>query len=67
MKARQLSSTPKLHRDSVLQSIATRNHQDAAQIMFLKTDAARVDEELSKVPEDTNSRLDWINRQLHGV
>lgn len=33
--------------------------------MWLKMDASRLVNELRDVPEDTDSRLAWINAQLH--
>jgi gamma-glutamyl phosphate reductase len=64
-KARQLSSHPQTHRSDVLSSIASKNHATSSRIIFLNTESSRIAEELSNVPDDMDSRLDWISKQLH--
>lgn len=56
---------PATHRQSTLSSIAGHHHGENSKIMWLKMDASRLVNELRDVPEDTDSRLAWINAQLH--
>jgi hypothetical protein len=65
MKARQLSSVPATHRQSTLSSISGHHHGENSKIVWLKSDAARLASEVRDIPEDTDSRLAWINAQLH--
>ena len=65
MKARQLSSVPTTHRQSVLSSISGHHRGENEKIVWLKNEAARLASEVRDVPEDTDSRLAWINAQLH--
>lgn len=64
--ARQLSSVPQTHRTATLRAIAQKAHDATARIQFLNTEAKRMQELLDRVPEDSDSRLAWINSQLHG-
>lgn len=64
--ARQLSSKPQTHRAAVLSAIGQKAYADNARVVFLKTESSRLAEEIANVPDDTQSRLDWINKQLHG-
>lgn len=63
--ARQLSSTPQTHRTSTLQAISDKVHATTARIEFLKAEGLRMNELLQNVPEDSGSRLAWLNSQLH--
>lgn len=65
MKARQLSSVPMTHRQSVLSSISGHHHGENSKIVWLKNEANRLAREVQEVPEDTDSRLAWINSQLY--
>ena len=65
--ARQLSSTPQTHRTSTLRAIADKVHATTARIEFLKAEGQKLNELLDNVPEDTGSRLAWLNSQLHNT
>ena len=65
MKARQLSSVPMTHRQSVLSSISGHHHGENSKIVWLKNESNRLAREVQDVPEDTGSRLAWINSQLY--
>jgi hypothetical protein len=62
--ARQLSSVPQTHRTSTLQAIAQKTHATTSRIEFLKDEGRRMRELLKQVPDDTSSRLAWLNSQL---
>ena len=65
-RVRTVSSLPQMHRGDTLRSIADKAHDLTARVQFLQVEAERVNDILSRVPADTTSRLDWLNRQLGG-
>jgi hypothetical protein len=65
--ARKLSSAPQTHRTDTLRAIAQKAHDTTASIKFLATEAQQMSELLENVPDDSNSRLAWLNSQLHNT
>ncbi|MFZ2803610.1 MAG: hypothetical protein WA001_00130 [Patescibacteria group bacterium] len=64
--ARQLSSVPQTHRASTLRAIAQKAHDVTARVQFLNTEGEKIRQLLENIPEDSDSRLAWLNSQLHG-
>lgn len=64
LAARQLSAKPQLHRTETLRAIADKTHTVTERIEFLKTEGQRMADLLKNVPDDTDSRLTWLNSQL---
>jgi len=58
---------PQTHRTSTLRAIADKAHATTARIEFLKAEGQKLSELLEKVPEDSDSRLAWLNSQLHNT
>lgn len=56
---------PQTHRTATLRAIAGKAHALSERIEFLKTESHRMSEILENVPEDVDSRLTWLNRQLN--
>lgn len=62
--ARQLSSVPRTHRQDTLNSISKKTHDVTARIEFLKVEGKKMQDLLQNVPDDSDSRLAWLHRQL---
>ena len=65
-QVRKINATPQTHRSSTLQSISQKAHSIDSRIEFLKVQGEKARQLLEDVPEDANSRLAWLNRQLNG-
>ena len=62
--ARQLSSMPTTHRQSVLQAISSHVHKVTADIKHIQAEGQRLRGLIEECPEDVTSKLDWINARL---
>lgn len=56
---------PQTHRTATLRAIAGKAHALTEKIEHLKIDGNRMSDLLQNVPEDTDSRLTWLSRQLN--
>lgn len=63
MKVRQLGATPPI-RNSSTSATAGHFRTEAEKVVWLRTESTRLVADIRNVPEDTNSRLDWISQQL---
>lgn len=62
---RQISSTPKVHRESTLNAIRQKTHDLTARVERLKLEDRRMKDLISKAPGQGQSRLDWLAQQLN--
>lgn len=64
LQIRKIAAVHQTHRQSTLQAISDKAHSIDSRIEFLNVQGERARKLLDEVPEDSSSRLDWINRQL---
>lgn len=62
--ARQLSSTPIVHRDATLNAISQKAHQLASEIERIGDQTRRVRDLIARAPDNVSSKLDWVHQQL---
>lgn len=66
----KLSHTRLTHREQVLQAISDKHYSLNSRIDHSKATALRFRDSLQRfvenMPEDTESRLDWMQKQLNG-
>ena len=62
--ARQLSSSPLVHRDATLNAISSKAHRLASEIERIGDQGRRVRDLISQAPNNAPSRLDWVHQQL---
>lgn len=65
--SRQLSSVPQTHRQSVLQSISNKAHNDTSKIVHVQAKANKLQQLFTEAPKDVQSRIDWIHQRLQGT
>lgn len=64
-RIRQLSSNPKVHRDTTLSAIREKTHDLGARIERLGVENKRMKDLVANAPGKGQSRLDWIANQLN--
>jgi hypothetical protein len=65
-QVRKIAAVHQTHCASTLQSIASKAHAIDARIEHLKVQGEKAKDALRNVPDDTTSRLAWLNQQLNG-
>lgn len=65
--SRPVSSIPKTHRASTLKAIANKTREHTERIEFLKAEGQRMRQLFHDMPEEADSRLAWLNRQLNNL
>ena len=63
-QVQKIPSTHLTHSAHTLQAISQKAHAIDARIETLKVQSQKAQDALKNVPEDTVSRLDWLNAQL---
>lgn len=63
--SRKVTTTHLTHRAAVLSSISSHVQSTTSQIRRVGTHVQQLQDTLSSVPEDTGSRLNWLQQQLN--
>lgn len=66
IQLRKIAAVTQTHRQQTLQAISSKAHSIDSRIEFLKVQGDKARQLLENVPDDTASRLNWINQQLNG-
>ncbi|MFA5186123.1 MAG: hypothetical protein WC551_06555 [Patescibacteria group bacterium] len=66
LQVRKIAAVTQTHRQQTLNAISEKAHSIDSRIEYLNIQGDKARKLLEDVPDDTASRLNWINQQLNG-